>query len=158
VDSKEMRELRKLIEFISASDLTEFEMEREGLRLKISRNAALPPAPTPTAAPPAAPVAAAESQETPEAVPAPAAVKDENLTEVLSPIVGTFYRAPRPDSSPFVEVGDRVRVGQILCIIEAMKVMNEIEAEVAGEIVEIAPSNAQPVEFEELLFQIRPSS
>jgi acetyl-CoA carboxylase biotin carboxyl carrier protein len=153
-----MRELRKLIEFISESDLTEFEMEREGLRLKISRNVAPPPAPAPAAIPPAAPVTTDGPAEAPGPVPAPAAVKDENLAEVLSPIVGTFYRAPRPDAPPFVEVGDRVRVGQILCIIEAMKVMNEIEAEIAGEIVEVAPSNAQPVEFEELLFQIRPSS
>ncbi len=76
---------------------------------------------------------------------------------VPSPIVGTFYRAPDPNSPPFVNVGDRVRVGQVLCIIEAMKLMNEIEAEVAGEIVKIHPENGQPVQYGDPLFTIRPS-
>jgi acetyl-CoA carboxylase biotin carboxyl carrier protein len=76
---------------------------------------------------------------------------------VKSPIVGTFYRAPDPNSPPFVSVGDRVRVGQVLCIIEAMKLMNEIEADVAGEVVEIHPENGQPVQYGDALFTIRPS-
>lgn len=162
VDSKELRELRKLIEFISESDLTEFEMEKEGLRLRLSRSAGAPvvqtvqtvpvaAAPVPSSAAATAPAAAA-----PEPAPVAPAV-EEGLEEVRSPIVGTFYRAPRPDSSPFVERGDRVELGQVLCIVEAMKVMNEIEAEVAGEIVEVLPANAQPVEFDEVLFRIRPS-
>jgi acetyl-CoA carboxylase biotin carboxyl carrier protein len=168
VDSKELRELRKLIEFISESDLSEFEMEKEGLRLRLSRAAGAPVVQTvqtvPVAAAPApAPVAAAEpapaapvAPASPEATPAAPAV-EEGLEEVRSPIVGTFYRSPRPDASPFVEKGDRVELGQVLCIVEAMKVMNEIEAEVAGEIVEVLTANAQPVEFDEVLFRIRPS-
>jgi acetyl-CoA carboxylase biotin carboxyl carrier protein len=162
VDSKELRELRKLIEFISESDLSEFEMEKEGLRLRLSRAAGVaiaPPAPAVAAAPapaavPAATPAAPASESAPPAQ-APAAV-EEGLEEIRSPIVGTFYRAPRPDASPFVEKGDRVELGQVLCIVEAMKVMNEIEAEVAGEIVEVLPTNAQPVEFDEILFRVRP--
>jgi acetyl-CoA carboxylase biotin carboxyl carrier protein len=158
VDSKELRELRKLIEFISESDLSEFEMEKEGLRLRLSRSVAAPVVQTvPVAAAPApAPVPAAEPAPAP-AAPAAAPAVEEGLEEIRSPIVGTFYRAPRPDASPFVERGDRVELGQVLCIVEAMKVMNEIEAEVAGEIVEVLPTNAQPVEFDEVLFRIRPS-
>jgi acetyl-CoA carboxylase biotin carboxyl carrier protein len=83
-------------------------------------------------------------------------VADASLVVVKSPIVGTFYRAPDPNSAPFVNVGDRVRVGQVLCIIEAMKLMNEIEAEVAGEIVKVHHESGQPVQYGDPLFTIRP--
>ena len=88
---------------------------------------------------------------------APAAEPAENGTLVKSPIVGTFYRAADPNSPPFVSVGDRVKVGQVLCIIEAMKLMNEIEAEVAGEVVKIHPENGQPVQYGDPLFTVRPA-
>jgi acetyl-CoA carboxylase biotin carboxyl carrier protein len=104
-------------------------------------------APVPTAA--AAPVAE------PAAPAAPAEAADPSLAVVKSPIVGTFYRTPDPNSPPFVDVGDRVRVGQVLCIIEAMKLMNEIEAEVAGEVVKVHRESGQPVQYGEALFSIR---
>src|SRR5688500_20097485 len=88
--------------------------------------------------------------------PAPAEAPDASLLVVKSPIVGTFYRAPDPNSPPFVNVGDRVRVGQVLCIIEAMKLMNEIEAEAAGEVVKVHHESAQPVQYGDPLFTIRP--
>jgi acetyl-CoA carboxylase biotin carboxyl carrier protein len=91
------------------------------------------------------------------ASPAPAGKAEPDLVEVKSPIVGTFYRASDPSSPPFVDVGDAVKVGQVLCIIEAMKLMNEIEAEVAGEIVHIHPENGQPVQYGDALFSLRPS-
>ena len=102
-----------------------------------------PPAAAPQA--PASPVAETQSS-------------DSGLVEQASPMVGTFYRAPSPEAGPFVNVGDRVSSGQTLCIIEAMKLMNEIEAETSGTVVEILPENAQPVEYGELLFRIKPDA
>ncbi|RMH22573.1 MAG: acetyl-CoA carboxylase biotin carboxyl carrier protein, partial [Acidobacteria bacterium] len=96
----------------------------------------------------APPAAAAESAPPPEELP-------PGLHRLTSPIVGTFYRAPSPDADPFVDVGDRVRKGQVLCIVEAMKLMNEIESDVDGEIVEILPENGQPIEYGEPLFLIK---
>ncbi|NWG00322.1 MAG: acetyl-CoA carboxylase biotin carboxyl carrier protein, partial [Thermoanaerobaculaceae bacterium] len=110
---------------------------------------------------PQAAVAAAQTAPLPAAsAPAPAVVPEESEEElafVTSPIVGTFYRAPNPEAEPYVKVGDRVSKGQVLCIVEAMKLMNEIESDTAGVIVKIYPENAQPVEFGERLFAIRPS-
>jgi acetyl-CoA carboxylase biotin carboxyl carrier protein len=156
------KELRKLIEFISKSEFTEFEMEQEGFRLRLSRVApagatagSRPPAPTP--APPGPVAVTPPAPAVPESAESAAAPGPENgLEDVRSPIVGTFYRSPGPQSPPFVAVGDQVEIGQILCIIEAMKLMNEIQAEVAGEIIEVLPTNAQPVEFDEILFRVRP--
>ena len=113
-------------------------------------------------APPAAGVAAAdrgaalESPVSPPAQSAPPPKSDRRLLEVISPMVGTFYRAPGPDEAPFVEVGDRIQLGQTVCIIEAMKLMNELEAEVAGEIVEILVQNGQPVEYGQVLMRVNP--
>ena len=106
--------------------------------------------PVTTVAPPA-PVVAVPPQEAPAAP-----VIDDSLVDMQSPIVGTFYTAPGPDTPEFVKVGDRVRKGQTMCIIEAMKLMNEIEAETDGEVVEICINNAQPVEYGEILFRLRP--
>ena len=108
----------------------------------------------PAAAAPAAALASAPPAA--EAI-APAAEPAENGTLVKSPIVGTFYRAADPNSPPFVSVGDRVKVGQVLCIIEAMKLMNEIEAEMAGEVVKVHPENGQPVQYGDPLFTVRPA-
>jgi acetyl-CoA carboxylase biotin carboxyl carrier protein len=132
-------------------------MEKEGLRLKLRRAAApgqvQPPVPAaPAASPPEPAPPAAQAAPVPEPTPE----VEDGLIEFRSPIVGTFYRSPRPESPPFVNEGDRVEPGQVLCIVEAMKVMNEIEAEEAGQIVQVLPTNAQPVEFDEVLFRIRP--
>jgi acetyl-CoA carboxylase biotin carboxyl carrier protein len=156
-------QIKELIELVGQNRLQGFELERSGFRLKIDGQAAAAPAtaapaavphaaaPAPPAAAPAAPLAAAEAAP---AAPAAPAAGSHILT---SPIVGTFYRSPSPDAGPFAEIGSRVKKGQVLCIIEAMKLMNEIESDVDGVVVEIYPQNAQAVEFGEPLFAIRTS-
>jgi len=159
------KELRELIDLISRSNFVTFELEREGFKLKLEKAAgSTPPSaiPVPTASPAAthtplavtlapAPVAAPAASPTPAAEPAAT-----GLVDMTSPIVGTFYRQPSQAAPPFVEPGSKVKKGQVLCIIEAMKLMNEIEAEMDAEIVEILVANGQPVEFGELLFRLRP--
>jgi acetyl-CoA carboxylase biotin carboxyl carrier protein len=160
------KELKQILAILEENGITEFELEEEGRKLRIRKGTPgrAEPAPAVVIAPavpamaPAAPVpaAAAPPAPSPAAAPqAPAAEADDGLTLVKSPIVGTFYRTPDPNSPPFVNVGDRVRVGQVLCIIEAMKLMNEIEAEVAGEVVKIHHESGQPVQYGEPLFSIR---
>jgi acetyl-CoA carboxylase biotin carboxyl carrier protein len=154
------KELKELIEFLIEKDIAEFELERGDVKVKIRRagehtpvsraevpyvavtvpQSGAPAVVTAAAAPPAAPVE-----------PAPA----EDLHIVKSPIVGTFYEAPSPGAPPFVKVGDIVEVGQVLCIVEAMKLLNEIESDVAGEIVKKMGSNGQPIEYGQELFAIR---
>ena len=160
----EGNELKELIELISRSNFVTFELEREGFKLKLEKGAgasAQAPSATasfPVAPPPRAPAAvtfAPEPAAGAPAVPAPDAAAS-GLVEMTSPIVGTFYRQPSQAAPPFVEPGSKVRKGQVLCIIEAMKLMNEIEAEIDGEVVEILVANGQPVEFGELLFRLRP--
>jgi acetyl-CoA carboxylase biotin carboxyl carrier protein len=156
------RELKDLIEFLIERDIAEFELERGDVKVRIRRGGeapgaapvvhyapAAPAAPAP-AAPPAAPAA-----PTAEA-PAPPPAEEAGLHSVKSPIVGTYYEAPSPGSPPFVKVGDAVEAGQVLCIIEAMKLMNEIEADVAGEVVKKVAANGQPVEYGQALFLIKP--
>jgi acetyl-CoA carboxylase biotin carboxyl carrier protein len=152
--------IKQLLELVREHELAEFELEQDGLRLRVRKQS--PPtviaapvsvaAPLPLGVPPAAPVAA------PAAVaPAAPAEEDESveLAVVTSPIVGTFYRSPDPTSASFVETGQRVRKGQTLCIIEAMKLMNEIESEYEGEIVKVYVENGQPVQYGERLFAIK---
>jgi acetyl-CoA carboxylase biotin carboxyl carrier protein len=162
------KELKELIEFLIEKDIAEFELERGDVKVKIKRAAehAVPPLHDPRfvavhAAQPTAvlqavtPVTAAPAKtETPQAAP-PAPV--ENLHPVRSPIVGTFYESPSPGAPPFVKAGDKVEVGQVLCIVEAMKLMNEIECDVAGEIVKKLASNGQPIEYGQELFMVRPA-
>jgi acetyl-CoA carboxylase biotin carboxyl carrier protein len=157
----DVREIKEILKLLEEQSITEFELEQEGVKLRICRQApsnhASPAAPEPEPAPrvsvtrPAGPV--------PVAAPAPSApvavAAAENETIVKSPIVGTFYRSPDPNSPSFVSVGDRVKVGQVLCIIEAMKLMNEIEAELAGEVLRVHPENGQPVQYGDPLFTIR---
>jgi acetyl-CoA carboxylase biotin carboxyl carrier protein len=172
-------QIKELIELVAAHRLQGVELERSGFRLKIDGHGAAPAAPaaaagtaaagalaaTPPAGPPAlgsaAPAAAGGAVSASAAAPAAAGSGDEAAREgwhiLNSPIVGTFYRAPSPDADPFTEVGARVRKGQVLCIIEAMKLMNEIECDVDGTVVQIYPQNAQAVEFGEPLFAIRPA-
>ena len=144
------KEIRELIDLVSERGLAAIEIEQAGFRVRIegvrtSTNGASIPA---SAAAPAA-LAAAES-----AAPVPP-VDDPRLHVITSPIVGTFYRSPSPESESFAEVGQKVSRGKILCIIESMKLMNEIESDVEGEILEVYPKNGQPVEYGEKLFAIR---
>jgi acetyl-CoA carboxylase biotin carboxyl carrier protein len=157
------KELKELIEFLIEKDIAEFELERGDVKLRVKRQgdaapvvvAAAPvaamPAPIVHAAAPAAPASSGSAA----GKPAAPAEEDENLHIVKSPIVGTFYEAPSPGSPPFVKVGDQVSTGGILCIIEAMKLMNEIEADASGEIVKRLVNNGQPVEYGQPLFAIR---
>jgi acetyl-CoA carboxylase biotin carboxyl carrier protein len=151
-------QIRELVELVASHRLQSLEIERAGMRVKITGEA--PPAPREAAvapvvalaAPPSAPVAPTAGPAGEAARPAPPAPA---LHVVASPIVGTFYASPSPDSQPYVRVGDRVTKGQVLCIVEAMKLMNEIESDADGVVSEIYPKNAQPVEYGEPLFGIR---
>ena len=163
------KELKELIEFLIEKDIAEFELERGDVKVRIKRgsepvasasapdarfytvHAAPPPAPEPGAAPAATNPPAGPSAPV-VAPPAP----EEGLHIVRSPIVGTFYESPSPGSPPFVKPGDIVEAGQILCIVEAMKLMNEIESDVAGEVVKKLVANGQPIEYGQELFAIRP--
>ncbi|HZQ94032.1 MAG TPA: acetyl-CoA carboxylase biotin carboxyl carrier protein [Candidatus Sulfotelmatobacter sp.] len=160
------KELKELIEFLIEKDIAEFELERGDVKVRIKR-AGEPTVVHSHAAPFfAVPSAAAAAEvgtapSTPPAAPPPAAAPappppEEGLHTVKSPIVGTFYEAPSPGAPPFVKVGDSVEVGQILCIVEAMKLLNEIESDVAGEIVKKLANNGQPIEYGQELFVIRP--
>ncbi len=162
-------EIKQLIEFLKVHDLSEFELEQDGVKIRIKSGAnhhvvavppityAAPPAPLPVAAPPTpaqAKAAAAEAQ----AVADQAAEDGGELCIVKSPIVGTFYRAAEPGAKSFVSVGDVVRKGQVLCIIEAMKLMNEIDSEYDGEVTSIYIENGQAVQYGERLFAIKPTN
>jgi acetyl-CoA carboxylase biotin carboxyl carrier protein len=147
-----LKEIREILELLKGSDVSEFELGRGDTVLKLRRGPAnAPVALSPAPAPPAASVRPAE--EPPAAPKAPA---KPNYKEIVSPIVGTFYRAPAPDAAPFVEVGTRVVKGQVLCIVEAMKIMNQIESDTTGTIAAILVENAQPVAYGQALFHVTP--
>jgi acetyl-CoA carboxylase biotin carboxyl carrier protein len=148
-------ELRKLIGLLEEKGLSVFELEVEGLKIKIGRNA---PQPVPLAiAPPPGPSAGPVAEAAAEAIALAIEVaKGHHM--ITSPMVGMFYRASDPASPPFVDIGDVVKKGQTLCIIEAMKLMNEIEADVDGTVIEIFGENAKPVEYGQKLFAILPAS
>jgi len=162
------KELKELIEFLIEKDIAEFELERGDVKVKIKRAGehtmvhshgeprfyAVPPAQVAAVELGAVPVAGTVAASAP-ATPAPPAV-EEGLHTVKSPIVGTFYEAPSPGAPPFVKAGDSVEVGQVLCIVEAMKLLNEIESDVAGEILKKLATNGQPIEYGQELFVIRP--
>lgn len=159
-----IQEIRQLIRIVEKSGIDELELEEEGRKIRIRKNQnnvvvaspqngasvqyALPPAGT-EAPPPATPASAPAETASGES-----AADSDKYYEVRSPMVGTFYRAPAPDAAPYVEVGDTVSPGQTLCIIEAMKLMNEIQSEVSGKIAKILVENAQPVEYNQVLFLI----
>jgi acetyl-CoA carboxylase biotin carboxyl carrier protein len=164
MDQDKLDELRELVDFLKANGIAEFDMERTDLKVRIKFAGAAGASAAdlalaqqliagggggnvPSLGAPAAAAAAAA------AVPAEA---EEKLHEVKSPIVGTFYDSPSPGSPAFVKVGDQVEAGQVLCIVEAMKLMNEIESDVAGEIVKRIAASGQPVEYGQALFAIRP--
>ena len=159
------KELKELIDFLIEKDISEFELERGDVKVRIKRGGdastpliahAMPVAPLPTVASTAAPVAQVPSTPVSPPAPVPPASAEEELHHVKSPIVGTFYEAPSPGSLPFVKPGDQVAAGQVLCIIEAMKLMNEIESDASGEVVKVLVTNGQPVEYSQALFAIRP--
>ena len=160
-------EIKRLIEFIRAQELSEFELEQDGVKLRIKSGGAHAPVHVMSAVPvvaaplaPSAPFVPAPSSApaTPNASAAPSAADEEGteLAIVKSPIVGTFYRSPEPGAKSFVEVGDMVKKGQVLCIIEAMKLMNEIDSEYDGEVVNVYVENGQAVQYGERLFAIKP--
>ncbi len=140
------REIRRLADLLRDYGLTDLEVEREGVRIRLRRE------PAPVAAPPAGPGVAAPVAP---AAAAPAA-HEAHLLTIEAPMVGTFYRSPSPDAQPFARDGDRVKKGQVVCIIEAMKLMNEIESKVAGRVVKVLVENAQPVEYGQPLFLLEP--
>jgi len=149
-------EIKELMEYIEASSFVEFELEREGLKIKLVKRSAVGNGQA-GALVPSAPAAAGQAPPQVAEPPAarPAAVESPDIHLVKSPIVGTFYRSSAPGSRPFVEVADRVKKGQVICIVEAMKLMNEIESDCDGEILEALVANGQPVEYGEPLFKIR---
>jgi len=156
----EFDDIERILALVREHELAEFELERDGLKLKVKKahGSPLPPMLPPmpmTAAPMAAPSAAAAPAPMPSV---PSTPEDEvELAVVKSPIVGTFYRSPEPGAPPFVEVGQRVKKDQVLCIIEAMKLMNEITSEFEGEIVSAYVENGKPVQYGERLFAIKTS-
>ena len=161
----DLDEIRQILEMMREHELAEFELEREQVKLRLKKHtgpqwaAAMPQMPQMTYAPPMAAQAGPAAGDTsgaagPVLVPA---AEDVDLAIVKSPIVGTYYSAPEPGAKPFIEVGQTVKKGQALCIIEAMKLMNEIDAELDGEIVKIYVENGQAVQYGERLFAIKPA-
>jgi oxaloacetate decarboxylase alpha subunit len=153
-----LKELKELIEMLKNTDVSELEIERSGVKVRIRKggDVSFHPVMPRMEYPPAAivaPAVAEPEKAVPAAEKAPAAAP-ANQTRVTSPIVGTFYRSSSPDKPSYVEVGDTVKKGQVLCIIEAMKLMNEIESEAAGKVVQVLVENGQPVEYGQALFVI----
>ncbi|MFQ5465841.1 MAG: acetyl-CoA carboxylase biotin carboxyl carrier protein [Thermodesulfobacteriota bacterium] len=149
----DIKEIKTLYRFIKDTDIVEIEVEREGGRVRLKRG-------TPAGEAPAAHAPAPQAPAPPSAARAEegnAGAQAENVVVVTSPMVGTFYRAPDPDADPFAEVGNIVRPGQTLCIIEAMKLMNEVDSDVAGRVIAILVENGQPVEYGEPLMHIEVS-
>ncbi|QRR02525.1 acetyl-CoA carboxylase biotin carboxyl carrier protein [Dyadobacter sandarakinus] len=159
----ETREIQKLIDFIAQSGLDEVNIETTDLKIKVKRYGTAPAAPlgapqaivsTPSysAPAPAAPLGQSAPTEAAPASPASAS----NLLTIKSPMIGTFYRASNPETPAFVSVGDEVKPGKVVCVIEAMKLFNEIESEISGKIVKVLVENATPVEFDQPLFLVEP--
>ena len=160
----DLRYVKKLLEMLDESTVDSLEISSEkGMRIRLSKSSPAR-ALMPMAAAPAAPLAlAAPAPAAPAAAPAPAPAAPvepakSNAIEVKSPMVGTFYGAPEPGAKPYVSVGQQVKQGQVLCIIEVMKIMNEIESEVSGTVVEVCAADAHPVEYGQVLFRVRPNS
>lgn len=156
----DLKFVKQLLEMVEKSTVNEVELEEKGSKIRITKSAPQNVISSPAyqmAAPMMAP-AAATASAAPAAAPAakPAAPEAKKYLEVKSPIVGTFYRSPSPDAAPYVEVGAKVKAGQTLCIVEAMKLMNEIESDATGTIVKINVENGKPVEYGQVLFLVEP--
>jgi acetyl-CoA carboxylase biotin carboxyl carrier protein len=149
-------QLRDLLEQLSKSDIQEFRLEGEDFRLEVRRNLPASVMAVPATALPTAPEAPPEVPPPAPSPPPAAAASRSDLQAITAPMVGTFYRSPAPGEDPFVELGTRIKAGQTVCILEAMKLMNELESEVAGEVVEILVDSGTPVEFGQVLMRIRP--
>ncbi len=153
--------IRELVKIVEESNINQLEVSRWGQRVKIVKGytgngtepiISAPMQPVSAPQPAAQPIQ--QNAPVPEKTAPAEPTKNENLIEIRSPMVGTFYRAPAPDAEPYVKVGDRIEPGKVLCIIEAMKLMNEIEAEVSGKIADILVENAKPVEYNQVLFLV----
>jgi len=154
LDPKDIKEIKAIVDLMKKHDLSVFEIEKEGFRLKLEKAPSVQAA---AAAPPAT-IAPSKAAATPAPETAPAApktIESVQLKEIVSPMVGTFYRAASPDAPPFVDVGKTVTEDTVVCIIEAMKVMNEIKAETGGVIAEVVAENGKPVQFGQVLFRVR---
>ena len=152
MDPKDLKEIKAIIDLMKKHDLSVFEIEKEGFRLKLEKG------PSTQAASAVSPAAAGppKAGPAPETTPAaPKAIESVPLKEIVSPMVGTFYRSASPDSPPFVDVGKTVAEDTVVCIIEAMKVMNEIKAETGGIITEVVAESGKPVQFGQVLFRVR---
>ena len=157
----DIKEIQELVKFVSKSGVSEVEIESKGFKITIKtppyKRGGQPEVQVVQAAPVAAqPVAIAAAAPQPVAEAAPAAEEVGNYEEVKSPMIGTFYRSSSPDKDPFVSVGDEVKKGDVICIIEAMKLFNEIEAEISGKIVKVLADDTTPVEYDQPLFLIEP--
>ena len=159
------QDVDSLLELFNQSDWDEMYLKTDGLEIFLSNDpaatgptgvAAAPAVQSGVAAAAAGPVGSTPAATATTAAPAPAAAIPDGMIGVTAPNLGTFYRAPGPDASAFAEVGGRVKKGQVVCIVEAMKVMNEIESEIDAEVVDIPVANGQPVEYGEVLFRLRP--
>ena len=153
MDLKDLKEIKAIIDLMKKNDLSVFEIEKDGFRLKLQKG---PATQTPAATLPA--VASSSKTETTisETTPStPQSVESPLLREIVSPMVGTLYRSGSPDGPPFVDVGKTVTEDTVVCIIEAMKVMNEIKAETGGVIAEVVAENGKPVQFGQVLFRVR---
>jgi acetyl-CoA carboxylase biotin carboxyl carrier protein len=155
----DLKDIKAIVDLMRKNAVTEFELEKQDFKIRLRRGGNGGAAPAAGSEDPPAvvyaspPVAAVSAPVQPAPAPAPAS----NELEIKSPMIGTFYRAPSPESAPYVEVGTEVNVDTVVCIIEAMKVMNEIKAEAKGVITQVMVENAKPVEFGQALFKIRPS-
>ena len=156
----DLDEIKKILELMRENGLSEFELEQEGVKLRLRKDSGpqwsshAPAVPAPGYV---APIATAPPPGEPPSAPLTVASEDVDLAIIKSPIVGTFFRAPEPDAKPFTDVGQMVKTGQVLCIIEAMKLMNEINAECDGEVVKVYVENGRAVHYGERLFAIRPT-
>ena len=156
-------ELHRLLATLADSDINEFRLEGEDFCLEVKRNLgastdsiALPKAIATEEIEPPSPQRKVEATSVPSTPPPSVPGSRSDLIEVTAPMVGTFYRAPGPEEPPFVEIGSRISVGQAVCILEAMKLMNELESEVSGEVIEILVENGTPVEFGQVLMRLKP--
>jgi acetyl-CoA carboxylase biotin carboxyl carrier protein len=153
LDPKDLKEIKAIIDLMKKHDLSVFEIEKEGFRLKLEKGPSVAAA---AAVPPAAAAQPEPASTAPEtASPGPKAIESVPLKDIVSPMVGTFYRSASPDGAPFVDVGKSVTEDTVVCIIEAMKVMNEIKAETSGIIAEVMAENSKPVQFGQVLFRVR---
>jgi acetyl-CoA carboxylase biotin carboxyl carrier protein len=155
----DLKDIKAIIDLMKKNDLSVFEMEKDGFKLKLQKGASERTVLTPVATPVAMPVAAAPAPASSQAAGSPATAAPgaptEKLREIVSPMVGTFYRAGSPESPSFADIGSEVNEETVVCIIEAMKVMNEIKAETKGVIAEVVAENGKPVQFGQVLFRVR---